>query len=451
MINSLSTLFDRLSLWSDQFDGQTSNTPEDLVDVPGEHDFSPERIRYYKNGSRRFLQYGTDANYTETARGRTLAPDSDQTLTINTAERAAYPVGADLWPSMSYSVNQPPQAGDAIGGGYGIIDLANFDPATVSYDAGSTADGWFWYHTADTGLSECILAGVGDGSIYYDTQVPVYQAADVLAIMETRLNWYGVGPGKTIRSYTDIANHPNKPMQNKVLGHVANDSGPSSVKASHRAILSIYQAAGNSGLELTAGSMSVWASSTPNYAFKAKGHEMSLDNTNTTAGTYQVLGAIRPDPTREAVKLRFTNIDITQTPGTETNNTEVLVVAVDPSNTNAPAGGSWDTPVEHNPTNSVVEQVTVAGDATTPLTGPDQAGAGTDIDGADTSNTVTNPGGYQMARETVGVEGTGGKTESKKDEQTGDRELYDTDYALFLVDSDTAGTLKVQVSTEQNS
>lgn len=439
----------------DLFGGDTVNTITDLIDVPGEHDFTPERLRYYKDGSRRFLQYGDDANYTEAARGRTLAPDSGQTLTMETAERAAYPVGSDLWPSMSYSVNQAPQAGDAVGGGFGIIDLANFQPEDVSYAAGSDADGWFWYHTADTGLDEVILAGVGDGSIYYAEQTSTFNAASVLSIMETRLNWYGVGPGKYIRSYTNIEDYPDEPNRNKVLGYVANDDGPSSLDASHRATLAVHQASGNSGLELMSGSMSVKASADPNYQFKRKGHQMSLENTNTTVGTYQVLGAIRGQNSRPEVKLRIPGFTITKTPGSGVTRTKVLMMAVSPENTNAddafPTPHEDAVPKEHNSKNSVVEEVSVAGDAATPLTGPIEDDAGTDVTGATTSNTIINPGGYQIGRQSINPEGVGSNLTALQGSQVGLRNLYDTDIALILVDATTAGTVELDVLTGQNS
>lgn len=352
--------------------------------------------------------------------------------------------------TRSRRLTQAPQAGDVVGGGYGEIDLANFDPATVTY-TGTDADGYFWYHTEATGLDSVLLAIVQEGTVLNSKTVSLDKAADVFSILEADLNWYAVGPARWKQTYTDVAGHPQDPQRNEFIGAVANDDGKGPGRGSQRLTVSIHQAAGNSGLGVEAGSLGTRASGEPNFQFKTKGHQMTLENTNTTDETYQVLGAIRPTPGRESVKMRVVALEITNTPGTEVTNTEVLLVAVDSSETNAPAATSFETPVEHNPSNSIVETVEVAGDAATPLTGPDQEGAGTDVTGPDTSNTVTNPGGYQMGRETVDVEGTGSKTASKTGQQVGNRELYDTDIALVLVDSDTAGTIKLQVQTEQNS
>lgn len=428
----------------DQFDIPYRNEPYDLINVPGEHDFTPERLRYYKDGTRIFLEYGTDPNYSETTTGHLLEPDAGQTLTLNFAERTAYPVGKDVWPSMARRLTQAPQAGDVVAGGYGVPDLANFDPATISY-TGTEADGWFWYHTADTGLDECILAGVKDGTIFYDTRVDLYKTADIISIMEQRINWYSVGGAEFRQSFTNIADRPEKPQQNETIGAVANDDGKSAARGSHRVTMSIHQAAGNTGLGLEAGSMKISASGQPSYQFKQKGHSMDLENTNTTRGTYQVCAAIRGDPARPTVKLRIPEFDIISTPGSAVNWTRVLMIAVGDVETSA-SGATYAPPPEHNPANSIVREVE---DNT--LTGPVEDDANTDASGPVTANTMTNPGGWQLGRESVTPEGTGSKTSITTGEQVGNRPLYDTDIALVLVDSDTAGTVEIDVQTSQNS
>lgn len=429
----------------DYFNRLITNEFTDLIDVPGEHDFTPERLRYYKDGTRRFLQYGSDGNYMETNTGHLLEPNSGQTLRLETAERAAYPVGFDMLPSMARRITQDPQAGDVIGGGYGNLDLDNFQPSTVSYADGSTADGWFWYHTADTGRDECILAGVRDGTVYYDTgPVKLQKAASTLTLLEMQLNWYGVGPAITREYFTDIEDYPDDPFRRHRVGAVAADDGKSAALASHRVQLGIKQASGNSGLGVEAGSMSVKLSGDPNYQYKSKGHSMDLENTNTVLGEYQVCGALRIDPSRPEIKVRINDLDIISTPGSATNNARVLIMSVDPSETDI-SPSAFSTPVEHNAANSVVEEV----EDNTAL-GPDIDGS-EDASGASLSNIITNPGGYQIGRESVTPEGTGAASVRTTGEQIGKRNLYDRDWALLLVDSDTAGTCEIDVNTTQNS
>lgn len=429
----------------DNFGRGVSNPLRDLVDVAAEKDFTPERLRYYKNGSRVFLQYGTDPTFTETNQGYLLQPGSDQTLTLRTAEKPAYQVGYDLWPTMARGVIGTLQSGDVIGGGYGRIDLANFDPSAVSY-SGTNADGYFWYHTAETGLDRVLLAEVQSGDVLDSRTVDLGVSGSIFSIIEARLNCYAVGPAVFRNIYTDIASAPLSPQQNDVIGAVANDAGKGPAEFSHPATFAIHQAAGNSGLELEAGSIAVRAPAEATPQFKSKGHSMDLDASNPTE-TYQVAAALRVDPARENVKLRISDLQIISTPGSNITRTRVLLMAVDPENTNAPGSGTWDTPIEHNPANSVLEEVEVAQDATTPLSGPIEDDAGTDSTGATTANAMGNPGGYQLGRASITTDKKGVQAAP----ETGNRELYPGDICLLFVDVEAAGTVEVDIQTEQNS
>jgi len=416
----------------------------EILDVAGEKDFTPERLRYYKDGSRRFLQYGTDANYSETDAGHLLEPDADQTLTLETTNRTPYPVGADIWPSMARRITQAPQAGDAVGGGFGVIDLANFDPSAISY-SGTDADGYFWYHTADTGLSSVLLVVVRNGTILDTFETDLNTAASTLTIIEQRLNCYDVGPSVFRETFTDVADNRNRPQKNVTIGGVANDDGKGSAVFTHRVTMAVSQAAGNTGLGIEAGSIGVKASYDPAYKFKTKNHPMDLTTENSTPGTYEVVGAIRGDPTRPENILTVDAVDIKTTPGPDVTDTTVLIIAVDGSESNA-VDGDFSTPEEHNPANSIVE---IAEDNT--LTGPDFEDVGTDIDGPVLAGTMTDPGGYQTGYKSVSTEGTGSKTSTTTGGEVGRREIPDTDLALVLADTSTAGSFTIDAITSQNS
>lgn len=430
-----------LPRYHDNFDRLVVNQFTDLIDIPGEKDFTQERLRFFKDGTRRFLSYGTDATHTETDTGRKLEPGSDQTLTLKSAERVAYPVGLDVWPSMSYRLLQAPQAGDVAGWGLGKIDLANFDPSTETW-SGTDANGYFAMYTNSTGLENVLLIGARNGTVFNKTTVAKEKAADILTILEIRVNWYGVGPAVFRESYTDVANEPFDPQKNPTIGAIAADDGRTAATGSLRPQTAIYQAAGNSGFGIEAGSMAVKASSNPNFQFKTKSHTTELTYQN-PAGAYEVCGALRSKPDRKSIKLRFANIQVTETPGSGTNRTKVLVIATDKMNTNADSK-TFSTPPEHSATNSVVRQVE---DNT--ITGPDAGDSGTDVSGAATTNDMDNPGGYQLSVDVIGSDSAKGNIFDT--EGPGRRELNDGDIGLFLVSSSTSGTVKVEVLTEQNS
>jgi hypothetical protein len=433
----------------DNFDRAVTAPLSDIIAVAGEKDFTPERLRYYKDGTRRHLQYGTDGNYSETNAGHLLEPDPGQTLTLTSAERAFYPVGNDVWASMSQRLTQAPQAGDAAGSGYGTIDLANFDPATETW-SGTTADGYFGIFTADTGLDSVFECIVQEGDIVDSRTLDLRKSGGILSIYERRLNWYDVGPSVLRQTYTNTKDYPDDPQRNDTLGAVANDDGKAAAIGSQRMSFAVSQASGNDGLAVEAGSLGVRTPGPAEPQYKTKGHSMDLTAENGTEGTYEVVGAMRAVPDRPTIKLRFTDISIISTPGSSTTKTRVMLIAVGPSETDAESAFPNDhadaSPVEHSAQNSVLEVV-----ENNTLTGPIEDDANTDVTGPATANTMQNPGGYQLGRDSVTPEGTGSKTTVTGASQSGNRELYDTDICLVLLDASTTGTCEVDIQTEQNS
>jgi hypothetical protein len=459
MVSGLSHAIGRLTDYigrsRDNFDRNVSNELVGFVDVAAEKPFTPERLRYFKDGTRVFLEYGDDATFTNTDQGFLLQPASDQTLTLRTAEKAAYRVGYDLWPTQAFQINGPLQAGDAVGLGYGELAIGDFDPTAVDPEAenpaagaytGTDADGYFRYHTTETGLADALLAEIQRGTVLDSRIVGLQKPADVFTISETRLNCYAVGPAVFRQSFTDIVEFPDSPQANRTIGAVANDDGKGAAEFSHRTTYGIKQGAGNSGLEIEAGSVAVRGPADGEPQFKSKGHSMNLDASN-PAETYQVAGGLRIDPDRENVKLRVSGLQITNTPGSNVTDTAVLLMAVDSQSTNAPGSGTWSTPIEHNPANSVLQEVEVDQDATTPLTGPVEDDPDTDSTGAVLANAMNDPGGYQLGRGSI----TTDKKESRSAPGFGNRELYPGDVCLLLVDVSTAGTVEVDVQTLQNS
>lgn len=431
------------TLRHDNFGNAIANPMTDLLDVPGHHDYTPERLRLYANGSRVYLQYGTDSRFTETNAGRILAPNSGDTLTLRTGERISYAVGYDLVPSFAWGVNQALQSGDVVAGGYGDPDVDNFDPVSESY-SGSSADGYFWILTEDTALDELLLVGVRNGTIFDKVRTTVEKPADIWGRFAQWINWYDVGPCRFIESYTDVDADRENPQQNDTLSSVANDDGKGPLNGSKRARFQIHQDSANSGLELEVGSIGVSIPGRFSYIFKDKEHTQTLDNPTTSADTYEVLGAIRGDPNRPLIQAKISDVAITRTPSTGTS-AELLIIAVDPDSTNF-VDGDFSTPQEHSPKNSIIETA-----VSTTATGPDAGAAGTDSTGAETAETLTNQGGYQIGRDTINQQGTGSKSTERGSTQSKSRRLYDGDWALLLLDSDEAGTHDVEITTAQNA
>jgi len=127
---------DQLDLFqrsTDNFGRLIANGLRTVVKAPGENDFSPERLEVFSGDTRIQLMYGTDSRYEDNFFGRTLKPGSDESLIARTAQRATYPIGLDLLPSMAFQVNGPIQEGDVVAGGFGEPDLENFDPSSRTW------------------------------------------------------------------------------------------------------------------------------------------------------------------------------------------------------------------------------------------------------------------------------------------------------------------------------
>jgi hypothetical protein len=424
----------------DNFGNLVANPLTDLLDVAGEKDFASERLRAYRNGSRVFLQYGTDSGFEETPAGQLLKPAGGETLTKQSAQRISYPVGFDVIASLAFGLNKAPAAGDVVAGGYGNPDLANYDPLSRSY-SGSSADGYFWYLDEQTGLDSVFLAGVRDGTIF-DSRTANRKAA--WSIIAQWLNWYDVGPSRFYQRYTDIKRFKTDPQRNDFRGAVANDTGKASLIGSHRVTFSIHQASGNSGLELEAGSIGVSVPGRFSYIFKPKRFKMTFDVTDGTSGTFEAVGAIRLDPDRAINRLKIVNTDVVRTPSSSTN-ARCLLFAIDPSSTNL-SDGQFSTPEELSENNSIVESV-----SDNAATMPDAGDANTDSTGAETAETVSNPGGYQVGYHGSYAQGTGSVTERNSVSRRGEREVYDTDYAIIAIASDETGSHEVDFITEENT
>jgi hypothetical protein len=427
----------------DNFGHLVANPMTDILDVPGEKEVTPERLRFYRNGSRVFLQYGTDNRFEDIDAGVKLKPDSGDTITGRSAERIPYPVGFDLIATMAFQLSQAPQSGDVIAGGFGDPDVDNFDPSTHSY-SGSSADGYFFFFTESTGLDRVFLAEVRDGTIVDSLFARPNKGADIWKRVAIWLNWYDVGPGKFIETFTSVGRDRTNPQRNRVLGSVANDDGKGPLFGSKRVRFQVHQDSANSGLVVELGSISGQIPGRFTIKFKDKSHDFTADVSNATSGTFEVVGALKVADGRERVQCIIDDVSIASHPSADS--IKVLVQAVDPSETNY-QDSDFSVPVEHSETNSVIRQVEGDGAAGN-ATGPVEDDSGTDSSGPTTSDTMTNPGGYQIASVEVNVDQSTNRTVVGGDKS---RVLTDTDYGLVLIDGNTTGTYSLEIDTKQNA
>jgi len=429
---------------TNNFDQLITNSLNTIVKVPGENDYAPERMELFIESSRIFLEYGTDSRYSETFSGRELTPGSDEYIVFRSTDRATYPIGLDLLPSHAFQINGSLQSGDVIAKGFGVPDLRNFDPSTITWE-GSTADGIFTIFTEDTGVTEAEMVMVQNGTVVDNYRIQYTSAKDLWARTAYLWNWYDNGPAKEIESYTDTATSRTDPQFNNVVGAVANDDGKGSAVGSHRLVQAVYQASGNSGLSLEVGSMATQIVGEFPIDLRTKQSGINLDNSNTTDGVYEVLGCVKHAEGRESEEMVIQNLRFTNLPS-DTTDAEVLMLAVDPSSTNFEIG-DFSTPPERNSANTVFRQATA-----TDATGPDAGDSDTDSSGAVQAQTMTNPGGYQIGRAVrSSIAGQGNTSSSVTTGVEEDRRLPDGRWGLLVLDSNETGIHRVQVSTGENT
>lgn len=430
----------------DTFGNLIANPEKDSINSPGSFQFTPERRRVFRNGSRVFLQYGTDSRFSDTDTGIDLQPDSGDTLTVNTAERVPYPVGNDIKVSWSVQIPNAPQSSDVVAIGFGEPDVDNFDPSTKSY-SGSSADGSFIYVTEDNGLDTVFVAEVRDGTIVDSIDDKRLESAfDALVRHEMEGNWYGVGPSIFTESYTDVAESRKDPQQNRIITSVANDDGKSWLFPQKRVRIQVHQDSANSGLTVEAGSLAAKTIGDRTTNFKSKDHTQVLNVSNTTADTYEVVGAIAIDADQNRIKGRLSDIQISSEPSSSAA-ADVLIQSVDKSSTNYEEA-DFSVPDEHSAQNSAIRTTAGnTGEGNSP-TGPVADDSGTDSSGATLSNTMTNPGGYQIQRTKLGATKNKDQTQAAGQKE---RVLNDTDFSLILVDANETGDYDLEVTTRQNA
>lgn len=294
-----------------------------------------------------------------------------------------------------------------------------------------------------------MMAIVRDGEIVDSTVNRFTKPITVWKRIAQWLNWYDVGPSRYYETYTDVGNDRENPQANKYLSAVSNDDGKGPLNGNKRITFQVKQDAANSGLSLEAGSMSAQVPGRFEIKFKAKAHDMEFNVTNTTDEQFEVVGAVKIDSNRPLVQSVIDQVTIRKTPSSTTD-AEVLMISVDPSSTNY-VDGDFSVPIEHSEQNSVIRQVEGDGAAGSP-TGPIADDVNTDIDGAETANIITNPGGYQIGHASISSTSGQGNTSAQRTLGVSRRRvLTDLDYGLILIDSDEQGEHKVEIETLQNA
>jgi hypothetical protein len=150
--------------------------------------------------------------------------------------------------------------------------------------------------------------------------------------------------------------------------------------------------------------------------------------------------AIREDPDRNNINLQFDNLEVLEFTGND--DTFGLIQSFDKDNVLDGNGDPLDnadfsTPPELSAINSALETATNVEQV------PDSTGT--------PQTSMANPGGYQLGFASRYSSGTGGGSErGSSAELTQKRNLANSDVAVLMARSPSTGTLKGQISSQQD-
>lgn len=418
------------------FDRDVSLSTTNEADISGEYPYNPERWRFYVNGTRQLLQYGTVPEHTQEADYQAITPQAeDDTVTLQSAERFRYVVQFVIEWSLALTLNQELQSGDVLVVGYGDPDLAN---ATGTDPFGPAADGWFVSQEGADAVDEAVISEVRAGTVVEAQPIKLNKLFQTQGRLAGETNWYNVG--ETAITETDTIpdqrgrdqGPPGNRQRNDRLGRVASNDGRGPEGANKHLTVSLkagVDGAGTTTAEVGSMGLRTLGDVTALLRRKSAIDEVTVENGD--SGTYEPVFAMRVDPDR-----RYVNTQLRQVLGIEFGGNAdiaILTIAADPSNTDA---SGFDTPEQHAETNSVLEVT----DSVT--TFPDTTGAEV--------STATNPGGYQLSYDTLFTAGSGQESVSPATDRVAKRSIHNGDIAIVLANAAGTGDLTIQYQVEQD-
>lgn len=392
----------------DAFGRQITSNLRSELDIASHADFSPERIRLLKNGSRQFVQYGDTSNFTDAPDTWDLEPAGGDTMVLESAESGTYVVGSDMATSFAFSINQSLQGNDSIRVG-----------------AYNGSDGWYIEHRgdhADDSTVDLIVERNGSRTVLA-SNVELTRPVTGFQRYEIRYNWYNVGEQEWIQTFIDNNRALDEIKQvNEVIAH----TGQEGVKGPETANMNVYYEvnadASTTGLVFEAGSMALNVKSSMSQLIRQKPNHVEV-TVPATNDVWHPVYAIRTE-TGTTINADLQDLQILD----YGNDAEVSLLATSVSPTKTDATG-FGVPAYHHAQNSIIE------DTTNISTGPDDAGVETDP-----SSTGFKPGGVTLASADLHPSGKDFKTGAVSAGQTtAQRQVLTSDIVIFWAKSSNAG------------
>lgn len=404
--------------------GNEINERTNVLDLPAHYPYSPERWTLMVDGARVFPQYGAVPQYTHDDDRHLLQPAAGETVTLRSAERPRYVVAFELACSFAFAVNQSLTAGDRIRVG--------------QYDG---ADGYYMEHRGDHADDQADFVMERAGTeIYRQADRDLRKVTTTFTRLRLATGWYNLTRQTWDQSYageSDRANEDKSVQFNYEIatGDMGDAKGPTTGN------LPIYfeatADASTTDLVLEAGS-AAQVNLGNTVQFNRSKKFLSTDDITIT-DAWEPVRAFRIDPDRTEVNAQLSNVSIGKI-GVNAD-VELLIMAADPSkvldaNGNPLTDTDFGVPQEASAQNNVIQQSTAVEQF------PDNTGT--------PQTSMTNPGGWQLARSELLNESGNQLASSAELGVDAKRPIYSRDYAVALLKSGSTGTVKYQVQTEQD-
>lgn len=386
----------------DAFGAQVTKNWNNDIDIGGHYEFSPERLRLFKNGSRQFIQYGETSNFTDKPDVWTLQPSGGDTMHLESAESATYNVNYVTQASFAFSLNQSLSSGDVFRVG-----------------AYNGTDGWVLEQRgsdhADTEAD--IIESIAGTESTVESTVTLDRPTTEYTRHQLQYNWYNVPGGHEWRQTFFDAGIP----KNKLVSRVDSDADRGPETGNLNLWYEIQASSSTTGLELNAGSMAI--NTLGDITTLNRDKPQLVQETISTADVWEPIYAIRIDPNNINVNCNFTLLR----PVNYGNNAdvEIVVANVDANKTNATG---WDVPDYHHASNSALQSTTNISEV------PNDSGTQT------TLGTDEMFGGYTIATGFIDAQGNTRATEGTRSTQTLEKKtILNSDHTVIFARTSNVG------------
>lgn len=398
------TVASRTAGWEDALGNQIASPTRNVLDIATQYNFSPERVRLFRNGSREFVQYNTISQFTDAVDRWILQPDAGDTMHIESAESGTYVVNYLMQASWALALNQELSDGD-------YIRIGPYNGT----------DGWFLEQRgADhTSQQADIIESSGGTETTLESDVDLLIATTEWHRLQCQFGWYAVLNQRWGQTITNDGRATNSDF-----AQTSRDGERGPETGNLNLWIEVSADASTTGLELACGSMGMITLGDPTSLNRDKPQfeEITISG---TANAWEPILAIRVDPDNDDVNMQFARLDILDYAANDT--LELVLASFDSSKTNATG---WGVPEYHHAQNSALQSTTNVSQVA------NVSGTVEDFDDA------TKFGGYTLAAsidvDGGNVSGTAGTVNQNRVEK---KALLNSDHAVFLARTGTTGSV----------